>query len=65
MTVARFVQLGAGDLRRSIHCHEEVQLAFLGTDLSDIDMEVTNGIALERLPGRLVASDLRQTTDPM
>jgi len=32
-----------GDLRRSIHGDEEVQLSLFGTDLGDIYMEVADG----------------------
>ena len=44
----------------SMNSHKELQLAFLGSDLRDIDMEIANRVALEFLPLRSVALDIRQ-----
>ncbi len=51
-------QPGEGVFGGPVHRHEEIEFAFLGADLSDIDVEVANGVALEGLPGGLVAGDL-------
>src|SRR4051812_16417708 len=59
------VQLNEGILGGPVHGHEEVQLAFLGANLGNIDVEVADGIALERLLGGFVAGDLRQSADAM
>ena len=37
----------------------------IAPDLGDVDMEGANGLALELVPIRLVAVDLRQPSDPM
>jgi hypothetical protein len=42
-----------------------VELALLGPDLGDVDMEVADRVALELAPVGLVAVDLRQPADPM
>ena len=57
------VQLGKGKLRRPIDRHEEVELALLGANLGDVDVEVADRVALEGLFGGLVTGDLRQTAD--
>ncbi|MGD1884797.1 MAG: hypothetical protein ACFB11_21230 [Paracoccaceae bacterium] len=43
-----------------MNSHKEMQLAFLGSDLRDIDMEIANRVALEFLPLRSVALDIRR-----
>src|SRR5262249_4961219 len=57
------VQLGKGKLRRSIDCHEQIELALPGANLGDIDVEVADRIALEGLPCGLVTGDLWQPAD--
>lgn len=47
-TTGRFLmQLDEGELRCPVDGDEHVQLAFFGAHLGDIDMEVTDRIALE------------------
>lgn len=60
-----FHQSGEGKLRGPVHRHEEIELAFLGADLSNIDVKLADRVALEGLPGGLVAGDLGQTADPV
>jgi hypothetical protein len=60
--VARFTSR-EGVLRRPVHGHEEVQLAFLGADLGDVDVEVAERTALEGLLRGLIALDLGQSAD--
>jgi hypothetical protein len=48
------MQLGNFDVRST--AHEKVELAFLGSHFSDVEVEVPDRIALERLPGGLVTT---------
>jgi hypothetical protein len=57
------VKLGESEFTGSVDGDEEIELALLGPHLSDIDMEVTDGILPELLPCWLVPFDLRQATD--
>lgn len=41
------MEFGIGKLAGSVDGHEEVELAFFGTDLCDVDMEVAYGVGLE------------------
>lgn len=59
------VQLDESELRGPIYGHEHMQLALLGSDLGDVDMEVADWIGLELLPCRLVALDIRQPAYPV
>lgn len=58
------LQVNEGELGDPVDGHEEVKLAFGGAHLGDVDVELADRIALERLECRLVALDLRQPTDP-
>ena len=49
------VQLGKGELAGAIDGHEQVELASLGADLGDIEMEVADRVGLEALPAWLFA----------
>ena len=40
------VQLGEGELAGPVDGHEQVKLAFLGSDLGDVDVEEADGVAL-------------------
>jgi len=51
------MQLGIGELAGSINGHKEIELALLGSNFGDIDMEVADGILLELLLGRFVLLD--------
>ena len=57
--ISAFVQLGKGVFGRPVDGHPEVQLAFAGANLSDVDVEEANRISLEGLLAGLVAADLR------
>jgi hypothetical protein len=59
------VQLDEGELRGAVDGDEQVELALLGPDLGDVDMEVADRVALELALVGLVAVDLRQPADPM
>lgn len=52
-----------GGLQSPVHVHEKTELAFLGAHLGDVDVEVTEQVALEGLLGCLVALDLGQPAD--
>jgi len=54
-----------GKLAGSVNCDKEIELPFGGLDLGDIDMEVTNGVALETLPLRFVPIDVGQARYPI
>src|SRR5919206_3102786 len=49
------VQLYKGGLARAVDSYEEVELALLGPDLGDVDMEEADRVALEPRALRLVA----------
>jgi hypothetical protein len=57
------VQFGEGELRSSVDCHEEIQPSFLRTDLSDIDVEVADGIGLELTLLGFAIFNIRQPRD--
>ena len=54
------MQLGEGELGDPVDGDDEVQLALSGSDLGDVDMDITGRMAGEALAGRLVAIPLRQ-----
>ena len=57
------VQFDKGKLAGPINGHEEIELALVGLDFGDIDMEEADRVALELLLRRLVALDIRQPAD--
>ncbi len=56
-------QLRDRELARAIDADEQVELAFGGLHLGDIDVEEANWVALEALSLRLVALDVWQAGD--
>lgn len=58
-------QLHEGELTGAIDGDVEVELAFSGLELSNVDVEIADRISLERFLRRLAAFDLRQSADPM
>jgi hypothetical protein len=54
-------QLGDGELAGAVDADEQVELAFGSLNLGDIHVEEADRVALEALPLRLVAFDVRQT----
>ena len=63
--VGPLLKLGKGELRGSVDCDEEVELALFGPDLGDIDVEVADRVGGEALPLRPVALNFWQSTDAM
>ena len=62
--LTRFLmQVGIGELGCPVDGHEQAQLTFGRLHLCDVDVEGTDGIALELLFRRFVAFDLRKTAD--
>ena len=59
-----FMQFGEGELAYSVDGYEHVELALLGPDFGDVDMEVADRIGLELL-ARLGAFDAWQAADVM
>jgi hypothetical protein len=57
------VPLNEGDLGRAVDRNQQVELALLGSDFRDIDVEVADRVALELGPPRLVALRLGQPRD--
>ena len=57
------LQTSEGVFRGPIYRDEEVQLALLGAHLGDVDVEVSQRIEPEDLPGGLVTLDLGQPAD--
>ncbi len=58
-------QLHHGELAGSIDGDKKMKLAFLGSDLSNIDMEEANWVAFEPPPPRLVTAQFGQSRDTM
>ena len=58
-------ELGYRELARAVDADEQVKLALGGLNLSDVDVEEADRVALELLPLWLVALDVRQTRDAM
>ena len=56
------VQFGIGELADPIDGHEHVELAVLGPDLGDVDVEIADRIGFELL-ARFGALDIGQATD--
>lgn len=56
-------QLGDRELAGAVDADEQVQFAFGGLHLGNIDVEEANWLALEALALRLVALDVRQAGD--
>ena len=56
-------QLRDGELAGTVGADEQVELAFRGLHLSDIDVEEADRVALEALPLLFVAFDVRQAGD--
>ena len=65
MSVRPAVQLGIRKLRGAVDGDEEIELAFLGPNFRDVDMEKADRVGLERAALRLIAIDLRQAADPV
>ena len=57
------MQLDKGELARAVDSHEEVELALLGPDLGNVDVEEANRVALEPGARRLVPIGVRQPAD--
>ena len=51
------VQLDEGELSGAVDGHDHVQLALLGAQFGDVDVEVADRVGLERLPGGLLGLD--------
>ena len=56
-------QLHEGELAGAIDGDVEVELAFSGLELSNVDVEVADRVSLELFLRRLAAFDLRQSAD--
>ena len=59
------MQFDESELRGSIDCDKQVELALGGSNLGDVDMEVSDRIGLELALRRGFAFDLREPGDPM
>ena len=60
-----FDEFDYSELRCSIDGHEQVEFAFGGSHLSQIDVEEADWIGVELLLVKLVTFDLRQAADAM
>ncbi len=56
-------ELREGELGCPVDGHEEVEFPLFGSDLGDVDMKEADRVALELLPRRLLALDIRQAAD--
>ena len=63
LLVSRCNELRDGELGCAVDADEQVEPALGGLHLSDVDVEEADGVALELLPLRLVAFDIRQARD--
>jgi hypothetical protein len=57
------MQLNEGERGRAVDGDQQVELALLGSQLGDVDVEVADGVALELGPLRLVAICVGQPRD--
>jgi hypothetical protein len=57
------VQPGEGELARAVDGHEQVELAGLGADLGDVEVEVADRVGLEALLARPLAPGAGQAGD--
>jgi hypothetical protein len=58
-------QFHDGELRGAVDGDEQVELAFSGPHLGQVDMEEADRTGVELLPARPIALDLRQAADAM
>jgi hypothetical protein len=63
--VGPFHEFHYGELRGAVDGYEEVELAFGGSHLGQVDVEEADRIGVELLGARLVPLDLRQAADAM
>jgi hypothetical protein len=59
------MQFDEGELRRSVDCDDEMELALRGSDLGEVDMKIADRVGLELAFRRSFAFDLRQARDPV
>ena len=59
------MQFDEGELRRPINRDKEMELSLGGSNLSGVDMEISDRVSLELALGRSLAFDPRQPRDPM
>jgi len=55
-----FLQVASPQIFWWANGHKELRLAFVGTKLRDLDMEIANGVSFEFLPLWLIALPIRQ-----
>src|SRR5262249_20985586 len=63
MSVSLLVELSESKLRCAVNRDKQVKFAFFGAHLSDIDVEVADRVALERLLASCLAFDRRKPAD--
>ncbi len=63
--IGAFDQLHESELRSAVDGHKEIELAFGGAYLGQVDMEVADRIALELLPSGLAAFRFWKPADAM
>src|SRR5580692_4762938 len=59
------MQLDEGELRGSVDCDQQVELALRGSDFGDVEMKIADWIGLEFALGGGFAFDLREPGNPM
>jgi len=64
-TICLVHELGDSELACPVNADEEIELSLASLHLSDVDVEEADRVALELLPRRLVACDVRQARDAM
>ena len=65
LSVSLSNELSDRELGRSVNAHKEIELSLSRLDFSNINVEETNGVALELLAFGLIALDIRQARDAM
>ena len=63
--ICLFDEFDHSELRGAVDGHEQVELAFGGSHLGQVDVEEADRIGVELLPPGLVAFHVRQTADAM
>lgn len=64
-SVGCMVQLRIGELAGAVDGDEQIEFAFFRVHFGDVEMEVSNGIFLKRLPRGFLGLDIRQAADAM
>ena len=65
LAIGLLYQLRHGELAGAVNGDKEIEFAFLGPDLGNIDVEIANRVSLELLPFGLAPIHIGQSRDTM